>query len=562
MEFYLFWGKGTPSTSRVRGLLCLFLACVIPTLTFGDTRGPNLFPAGSFENMVPAYVPWAGVDSQNNLHGLPGRQLMVSDAGIVGGGAFGPSVATADLNGDGKVDLVMADSRGFFWYYPNSGTPQKAAFTQGEVIPIWLGEERIDPRTEGVDSVVPRIQLVSFDGSGKLDVAAGTFAGKLFRIPNIGSTGQPNFKPTQNRDSLLINTHRRGQLWCNYLAPFFTTAFGSPNSLDVVMGEGTYSANSIYLLHNTGSSSQPSFDENHIQKIIPGMGLEHLTPVVIDWNNDGKPDILFGDRTGYVNLCLNNSSDPANPTFAPAVRVKIGGIEKLGDVITVTVADLSNNHLPNLIIGRDDGTLLYAVNTGKLGSPQFSTPATQIKGVLPPDYHYLSPTNWSKYGAWGVPYEMVSCTNPQVEPGFKFPDGEKSKYALKFSVWPYQNKFFQRYYLPEETQWNEHVVLPSQGLPLKLGARYHVHFWVLAPGSSVNDFRFYLHPHWTGSQGWHPELIENTIASTSSWSEASYDIRTPSDPTGQLKVWTFVPEFHFYGQSTFYLDDLTIQESL
>jgi len=30
------------------------------------------------------------------------------------------------------------------------------------------------------------------------------------------------------------------------------------------------------------------------------MGLEQLTPAVVDWNNDGKPDIICGDRTGYL----------------------------------------------------------------------------------------------------------------------------------------------------------------------------------------------------------------------------------------------------------------------
>ena len=42
-------------------------------------------------------------------------------------------------------------------------------------------------------------------------------------------------------------------------------------------------------------------------KIIPGYGREHLTPQVVDWNNDGKPDIICGERAGYVDLFLNTS---------------------------------------------------------------------------------------------------------------------------------------------------------------------------------------------------------------------------------------------------------------
>jgi hypothetical protein len=58
---------------------------------------------------------------------------------------------------------------------------------------------------------------------------------------------------------------------------------------------------------------------------------------------------------------------------------KIAGVEKLGNSITVTVGDLTGNHLPNLLIGRDDGTVLYALNTGKLGAPEFITPGYALK---------------------------------------------------------------------------------------------------------------------------------------------------------------------------------------
>ena len=122
----------------------------------------------------------------------------------------------------------------------------------------------------------------------------------------------------------MINTHKKGVLWSNYLAPFLTGAFNNQNRLDLIMGEGTYSANSIYLLRDLNSSGTPSFDEDHMQKLIPGMGIEQITPVVLDWNNDGKPDILCGDRTGFLDLYINNSTDADHPTFAPPVHVKIG----------------------------------------------------------------------------------------------------------------------------------------------------------------------------------------------------------------------------------------------
>lgn len=543
-------------------LPALFLAGALTLPVRADSYGPNVFPAGSFEAARPTYVPWAGVDGNGNLHGIEGKQLSVDDGGHIGSNLFAPSVAAADMNGDGKPDLVMADSTGFFWYYPNSGTPQKPAFTQGEVIPIWLGEEPQGSSHEGVNDVVPRIQLIDFGGNKKFDVVAGTYTGKFFHIPNLGSGLQPLFKPTVDRDQLLINTHRRGLLWCNYLAPCLTTAFSSGNLFDLVMGEGTYSANSIYLLRNTGSYGAPAYDEDHLKKIIPGLGLEQLAPVVLDWNNDGKPDVLCGTRTGYLVLYLNNSTDPSNPTFAPGVHVKIGGVEKLGASITVSIADLTGNHLPNLLIGRSDGTIDYALNTGKLGAPQFNTPPTPIKGVLPPTFHYIAPTLWWKSGVWGAPDELIACVNAQNEPNFALPEGSKTKYALKFSVWPVKNICFpERYYPPREYWENEHVINSPQEFKLKLNKRYRLHFWVKEDGNVDNlRFRLVANPAW--NVPYQAPDVMRPVGGDTNWTEVSEDIRIDNSVDPKTTTWGYHLEFRFDGQTTFYLDDIQIQEAL
>ncbi len=181
--------------------------------------------------------------------------------------------------------------------------------------------------------------------------------------------------------------------------------------------------------------------------------------------------------------------------------------------------------------------------------------------MLPPTYHYIKPSFWFKAQAYGMPYELVSCVNPETEPGFSFPDGVKARYALKFALWPYKNQFFQRYAIQEETQWNEHQVYCSQHFSLKYNTRYHLHFWVMAPDESVSEFGAFLHP--VASGVWKfptPRWYSTDISAGSQWSEVDYSFETEETTDPAITTWDYNFEFHFHGQSTFYVSNITLQE--
>jgi hypothetical protein len=52
----------------------------------------------------------------------------------------------------------------------------------------------------------------------------------------------------------------------------------------------------------------------------------HSAPSVVDWNNDGKKDLVIGQFTyGYVWLYLNQGTN-AEPVFNGATQIKSNGV--------------------------------------------------------------------------------------------------------------------------------------------------------------------------------------------------------------------------------------------
>jgi len=147
------------------------------------------------------------------------------------------------------------------------------------------------------------------------------YLGEIMLIPNAGSGAKPDYRQPSNIASVIIPTMKDSlKKWENMFAPAVWD-WNKDRKDDLLVGEGSYSANSIHLLLNQGSGGRPIFDENNRSVLAYGMGLEQLTPCIVDYNGDGLFDLVFGKSNGKIAIPLNSGSK-TEPKFGAPVEVK------------------------------------------------------------------------------------------------------------------------------------------------------------------------------------------------------------------------------------------------
>lgn len=454
---------------------CLALAGTLLAQT-PPTTAPaapkNMIGNGGFETGFRRDDIWDGVDSTGSLAGERGTLPILTTSGTIAGTSMPVSVSVADLNGDGLPDIAAMDVLGYLRVYFNSGTKTEPEFTVGELANLFLSRMNPeDPTTQGLRNAHARqgqrIHLCDITRSGKKDLVIGNYLGEIMLIPNSGSGVKPDFRQPTTIASALIPTMKDSlKKWGNLLAPAVWD-WNHDGKDDLLVGEGSYSANSIHLLLNQGSGSKPVFEENTSSVLAYGMGLEQLTPCIVDYNGDGTPDILVTERTGKIAVYLNSGKQwkagetvpfdsfipagGATPAASaggkdPMDAAKLPGLLSLGGITTIATGDFNGDGLFDLVFGKSNGKIAIALNTGTKQAPKFAAPV-EVKGDAgtPP---FNSPSGWeTDFGlSRGNFYGFVSVVKGTDDPEAKPAEGNA---CLKAGYMPSPNKF-----LPVPTQYS------------------------------------------------------------------------------------------------------------
>lgn len=142
---------------------------------------------------------------------------------------------------------------------------------------------------------------------------------------------------------------------------------------DLIIGEGgSGSSGKVRIYLNGGTSAYPQFTDHFYAQskgadlTVPAPGCLGCFPRVVDWNADGRKDLLVGLGDGTVKIFLNTGTDE-NPTFDSGTNILVnvpGASLNVGARATPTFVDWNSDGMNDLVVGGLDGKIHIYLNCG------------------------------------------------------------------------------------------------------------------------------------------------------------------------------------------------------
>ncbi|MEZ5948482.1 MAG: VCBS repeat-containing protein [Planctomycetaceae bacterium] len=165
----------------------------------------------------------------------------------------------------------------------------------------------------------PSPNFADFDGDGDLDLLCGEFLDGFTYFENIGTRTAPQYAPGKR---LLAETGQPLRMDLQMITPV-AIDWNQNGALDLIVGDED---GRVAFVENTGkltSDRLPIFREPvYFQQEADTLKFGALsTPVGYDWDGDGDMDILAGNTAGYIGYFENLSGAGVEPTKWAAPRL-------------------------------------------------------------------------------------------------------------------------------------------------------------------------------------------------------------------------------------------------
>jgi hypothetical protein len=274
----------------------------------------------------------------------------------------------ADFDGDGALDLVVSGG-----FYPDLRRNLLNRFVAVEVkrsyhigrddlwYPVdWDRDGRID-LLNGVSDWRDYGWDDAFDSHGRW--TRGPLHGFVWYHRNVGANANPSYEPA-------VMLQAGGKPVDQYGSP-------SPNPVDL-LGDGRWSLltgtflDSMNLYRAAGRGLGPA------EPVIANgqevrLDLCMIQPRIVSWHADGRPSILVGEEDGTVSLIENLAPRGESPRFAPPRKlIQVDPFVKSGALSRPVAVDWNGDGKLDLLSGNSAGYIQYFENTGSRTQPAFT----------------------------------------------------------------------------------------------------------------------------------------------------------------------------------------------